>query len=92
MPEREPITSPGKPTDPPAEESDILTAALGEPAASLAGEPDVPPTPQETDKRKEAALTCEFPGWVEIIHPPHPVTPVGQVPLSLGNKVALPKP
>ena len=75
MPEREPTTLLGKLTDPPAEESDVLAAALGEPAASPAGEPDIPHTPHETDKKKEAALTHEFPSWTEI-HPPHPVTPV----------------
>ena len=77
MPERKPTTSFERPTNPPAEEPDILTAAMGEPAASPAGEPDIPPTPQETDKKMEAALTLESPGWTEIIHPPHPVTPVG---------------
>ena len=84
MPEREPAMSPEKLTDPPAEELDVLAAALGEPAASLAGEPDIPPTSQETDKKKEVALTCEFPGWMQI-HPSPPMTPVGQVPLSLCN-------
>ena len=44
MPMREPTTLPGKLTDPPAEEPDVLPAVLGEPAASLDGEPDVPPT------------------------------------------------
>ena len=76
MPEREPTSLPGKLTNPPAEELDILVATLGKPAASLVGEPDVPPTPQETDKKKEAALTDEFSGWMEI-HPPYPVTQVG---------------
>ena len=76
MPGMEPTTLPGKQTNPPAEELDILTAALGEPAASPAGEPDIPSNPQETDKKKEVALMHEFPNWMEI-HPPHPVTPVG---------------
>ena len=77
MPEREPTTLPERLTDPPAEEPDTLTAAMGEPAASPGGEPDVPPTPQETDKKKEAAPTHQFPSWTEIIHPPYPVTSVG---------------
>ena len=77
MPKREPNTSVGNLTSPPAEELDVLAAALGEPAASPAWEPDVPPTPLETDKKKEVALTCEFPSWMEIIHPPCPVTSVG---------------
>ena len=67
-----------------AGEPHVQAAALGEPATSLTWEPDVHPTPQETDKKKEAALTCEFPSWMEI-HPSCLVTPVGQVPPSLGN-------
>ena len=76
MLEREPVTLLGKLTNPPAEEPDVLAVALGEPAASLAGEPDVPSTPQERDKNKEVALTHEFPSWMEI-HPSLPVTLVG---------------
>ena len=50
----------------------------GKPTNPPAGEPDVPSTPQDTAK-KEVAPTHEFPSWMEI-HPPHPVTQLGESP------------
>ena len=43
-----------------------------------------PPTKPETDKKVRESLACELPSWTEI-HPSHLVTPMGQVPSSLGN-------
>ena len=67
-----------------AEEPDVLAIAFGELATALTRELAAPPTLPETDKKVGESLACEFPGWTEI-HPSHPVTPVGQVPSSLGN-------
>ena len=84
MLERRPATSPERPTAPSAEEPDVLATASGEPTAVLTRELAAPPTPLETDKKVEESPVCEFPSWTAI-HPSHPVTPVGQVPSSLGN-------
>ena len=82
--ERRPATSPEKPTAPLAEEPDIPATASGELAAVLTRELAAPPNSPEADKKVEKSLAHEFSGWTEI-HLSHLVTPVGQVPSSLGD-------
>ena len=43
-----------------------------------------PPMQQKVGEKKEVP-SSNFPGWMEVIHPTWPVTPVGQTPLTLGK-------
>ena len=61
-----------------------MATASGEPATAPTREPAAPPSPPQTDEKVEESLAWELPSWTEM-HPSHPVTPVGQVPSSLGD-------
>ena len=84
MLERRPPTSPGEPATLPAEESDVSATAPGEPTAELTSGLAASSTPPGTDKKVRESPPCELPSWTQI-HSSHLVTPVGQVPLSLGD-------
>ena len=84
MPERRPGTSPEELATLSAEESDVLATASEEPIAELTRGLAASLTPPETVKNVRKSLSHEFPGWTQI-HSSCWVTPVGQVPVSLGD-------
>ena len=84
MLERRPATSPEKLATPSAEEPDVSATASGEPTDEPTRDLATSPTPLETDKKATESPPHELPSWTQI-HSSHLVTPVGQVPSSLGN-------
>ena len=84
MLERRPATSPEDLAALSVEESDVPVTACREPTAELTRGQAASPTPLETDKKVRESPPCELPSWTQI-HSSCPVTPVGQVPLSLSD-------